>query len=147
MSNFGNYSTDWNPFTAMIRGESHVARQVARRSAKNQQDRATQNALTMIAANHQATTLQNEQNGQIAQQAAEAAHRRSEVAADAAHGRRQEFFTSAMKHVAPGSQFSVNIDGQQVSGVKRGKTTPTTPVTPPEPIKAKVPPRARTPKG
>jgi hypothetical protein len=150
MSNFNQYNNNWNPFAAMVRGESVIANQVARKAAKTQQERATQGAISIIAANHQATTLHTEQQAKIAEEAAASAHARSQEAAAVAHGRRQEFFTSAMKHVAPGSKFSVNIDGQTISGVKRAgtKRTPAAPATPmPAPIKKKTPPRARTPKG
>ena len=107
-------------------------------------------SMAMIAANHHATTLHTAQQASLAEEAAAAAHARTQEAEAAAHGRRQEFFNSAMKHVAPGSSFSVNIDGQQVSGVKRAGTKRSTSApTPPTPAAAKKTPkfRARTPKG
>lgn len=103
-------------------------------------------SMAMIAANHHATTLHTAQQAQLAEEAAASAHARSEAAADAAHGRRQEFFNSAMKHVAPGSNFTLKLDNQVISGVKRAGTKRTAPA-PEAPVKPKTPPRARTPKG
>jgi hypothetical protein len=120
---------DGNPLLALYnfgnRMGQHINKQV---ELQRHEQVRLHHALAIIAANHQATTLQTQQE-----------HDLGEQANVSAQNRKLEFTKSLMKHVEPGTSFTIKHGDTTVSGTKK---TPTPRAA--KPPKPKVPPRARS---
>ena len=124
-----------NPFLSLYNFAGKVDRTMQLRS--HEKARMAQ-SMAMIAANHQAVTLQAQQSHDLGQEAANNDALRKETAAGNEHSRKSAFAKSLLTHIEPGTSFSIKTGDTTVSGTKKIKK-PTTP----KPPKPKVPPRAR----
>ena len=120
--------SDINPLLSLYNFGSRVGKQVGKNVElqRHEQVRMAQ-AMEMIAANHHATTLQTQQK-----------HDLDQKAQDAGHARKKEFTSALMKHVEPGTGFTIKTGDTTISGTKRVSKPKAA-----KPPKSKVPPRAR----
>jgi len=119
---------DANPLLALYNLGTHMNNHINKQVELKRHEQVRMNqAMAMIAANHQVTTAQTQQQ-----------HDLSETANDAAHGRKLAFTKSLMGHVEPGTNFTIKTGDTTVSGTKKVSKPRAS-----KPPKSKVPPRAR----
>jgi len=124
-----------NPFLSLYNFAGKVDKTM---QLRRHEEARLQQSMAMIAANHQAVTLQTQQAHDLGQEAANNEALRQETSAGNAHSRKAAFAKSLIGHIEPGTPFTVKSGDTTISGTKKNKK-----VTSPTPPRPKVPPRAR----